>query len=61
MQETPNQEDQEKPSVFFVFFAGGGAGRVQRPKHQVTPNWWFGLVVWGFELVVLVEGKWETG
>ena len=26
---------------------------------QVTLRWWFGLVVWGFEPLVFVEGKWE--
>ena len=24
---------------------------------QVTLNWWFGFVIWGFELVL---GKWEA-
>ena len=27
---------------------------------QVFLNWWFGLVVWGFEPLVLVEGKLGT-
>ena len=26
---------------------------------QVTPSWWFGLVLWGFKPLVLLEGKWE--
>ena len=28
-------------------------------RHQATPNWWFGLVIWGFEPIVPVEGKRE--
>ena len=27
---------------------------------QVTPNWWFGWLVWGFDPLVLVERRWET-
>ena len=27
--------------------------------RQITLNWWFGLV--GFDALVLVEGRWETG
>ena len=29
-------------------------------KHQLTLDWWFGLVVWGFEPHVLAKGKWDT-
>ena len=29
-------------------------------KNQVTLSWWFGLVVWGFDSLVLVEDRWET-
>ena len=43
---------QNPPHVFFDFHFGFiGAPR------QVVNSWWFGLVVWGFEPLVLVEGK----
>ena len=33
-------------------------------RHRVfsgpTLDWWFGLVVWGREPLLLVEGTWET-
>ena len=29
-------------------------GRQKGAMFQVTPNWWFGVVSWGFELLVLV-------
>ena len=29
-------------------------------RFQVTLCWWFGLGCWGFEPLVLVEGKWGT-
>ena len=28
-------------------------------NDQVAPGWWFEFVVWGFEPLVLAEGKWE--
>ena len=31
-----------------------------RALGQVTLSWLFGLVVWGFEPLVVVEGRWET-
>ena len=38
-------------------FSSKGVGPIEIVKSQVPRNWWFGLVVWGLEPLVLVEGK----
>ena len=70
LKEKPNRNNRARVACFreqahglFWLYTRTGAcfvGLAPWSFNHVTPNWWFGLVVRGFEPLILVEGTRET-